>query len=226
LSRSVHTSPRTILAQERVRAPFAYRRVAGVARRYRLLREAKERGITTSGTPSREHGGLNVRGIRITATRAPRGWYYPADRADVARLLRFFGPEISYGLRSVDLIPPHDAPNQLQLGALVVPGQIKLFAQQPSPWMIGGMISIHERERLSRAGAIIEVVGEGLQTIVNWPGDALREFVLFDVLMHEVGHHIVQQYTAKRYGRVMRTKDHEAFADRFARRCRQEYARS
>jgi hypothetical protein len=65
-----------------------------------------------------------------------------------------------------------------------------------------------------------------LQTTVDWPGDTLRDFVLFDVLMHEIGHHIVQQYTGNRAGRVMRTRDHEAFAERFARRCREEFARS
>jgi hypothetical protein len=40
------------------------------------------------------------------------------------------------------------------------------------------------------------------------------------VLMHEVGHHLIQQYKGKRRARVARTRDHEAFADGFARRCR------
>jgi Zn-dependent peptidase ImmA (M78 family) len=48
--------------------------------------------------------------------------------------------------------------------------------------------------------------------------------MLFDVLMHEVGHHVIQQYKGKRPARVARTKDHEALAERFAARCRELYA--
>lgn len=60
--------------------------------------------------------------------------------------------------------------------------------------------------------------------MITWPGDSLREFMLFDVLMHEVGHHWLQQYKGKRPARVVRTREHEAFADEFARRCRLIYA--
>lgn len=56
--------------------------------------------------------------------------------------------------------------------------------------------------------------------IVSWPATTLRDYMLFDVLMHEIGHHLLQQYTGKRMARVARTKDHEAFADLFAQQCR------
>jgi Zn-dependent peptidase ImmA (M78 family) len=45
--------------------------------------------------------------------------------------------------------------------------------------------------------------------------------MLFDVLMHEVGHHLIQHHKGKRQARVARTRDHEAFADAFARRWRE-----
>ena len=48
---------------------------------------------------------------------------------------------------------------------------------------------------------------------------------LFDVLMHEIGHHLIQHYKGKRTVRRARTADHEAFADRFAQRCRLAYRR-
>jgi hypothetical protein len=51
---------------------------------------------------------------------------------------------------------------------------------------------------------------------VDWPGDTLRDFLLFDGLMHEIGHHM----TGKRTARVMRTADHERRADAFATACR------
>ena len=104
-----------------------------------------------------------------------------------------------------------------------MPGRIILYAQPPSPWVLPGGLPAREEERLRRAGAAVERIGGGCQTVVAWPGATLRDFMLFDVLMHEVGHHMVQQYTGKRLARVGRTRDHEAVADRFALQCRRRY---
>jgi hypothetical protein len=48
--------------------------------------------------------------------------------------------------------------------------------------------------------------------------------MLFDGLMHEIGHHLIQQHTGKRTARVMRTGDHERRADAFADACRKTWA--
>jgi Zn-dependent peptidase ImmA (M78 family) len=40
------------------------------------------------------------------------------------------------------------------------------------------------------------------------------------VLLHEIGHHILQQHKGKRRPRIARTRDHEAFAARFAEKHR------
>jgi hypothetical protein len=112
---------------------------------------------------------------------------------------------------------------RLLLGTLLVPGRIVLYDQPPSPWLLPGRLSATEQERLSRAGAVIELAGAGSQTVIVWPGTTLRDFMLFDVLMHEVGHHIIQHYKGKRHVRVVRTKNHETFADHFAHRCRLRY---
>ena len=105
-------------------------------------------------------------------------------------------------------------------GTLIVPGQIVLAAQFIPPWTIAGRLPADAEARLRCAGAIIEPLAGGTQTIVGWPGVTLRDFMLFDVLMHEIGHHIIQHHTGKRRVRIARTKDHEAFADAFARQCR------
>ena len=67
---------------------------------------------------------------------------------------------------------------------------------------------------------MLEIPEGGAHALVSWPGKTLRDFMLFDVLMHEIGHHLIQQYKGKRRARVARTRDHEAFAAHFARRCR------
>jgi hypothetical protein len=46
---------------------------------------------------------------------------------------------------------------------------------------------------------------------------ALRDFIRFDVLLHELGHHVLQ-HSARKVLSVRRTSEHERFADMFARR--------
>jgi hypothetical protein len=226
MGRSVHTRPKRILAAARLRAPYERRGAAGVTRAYRKLRLAKEAGMPETGAERTAVEAPCFRLPRISVAQSADGWHYPIDPADIARLLRFFGPEVIYGLRSISLSPSPAPTKRLRFGSLIVPGEIRLFAQPPPPWLLHGSIPSEEIRRLTRAGAVVNTLGGGLQTVVKWPGDTLRDFFLFDVLMHEVGHHIVQQYTGKRRARVRRTSDHEVFADRFARRCRQEYGRS
>jgi hypothetical protein len=43
----------------------------------------------------------------------------------------------------------------------------------------------------------------------------LRDFMRFDVLLHELGHHVLQ-HRARKIGSVRRRSDHERFAEAFA----------
>jgi len=63
-------------------------------------------------------------------------------------------------------------------------------------------------------------------TLVDWPETTLRRFMLEEVLLHEIGHHVLQQHTGKRPVRIARTRDHEAFAARFAEKQRAALAKS
>jgi hypothetical protein len=165
---------------------------------------------------------------RVIVQRPRSGYSHPASRTEILRLLRFFGEECTYGLRTIELLQGGRASRggSLLLGTLVVPGRIVLYDQPPSPWLLPGSLSAAEQRRLRRAGAKVEMVNEASQAIVSWPGDTLRDFMLFDVLMHEIGHHLLQHYKGKRRERVARTGDHEAFANRFAVRCRLLYRSS
>ena len=70
--------------------------------------------------------------------------------------------------------------------------------------------------RLERAGAVVTRLAEVGATLVDWPLDTLRRFMLEEVLLNELGHHVLQHYKGKRPQRIARTRDHEAFAARFA----------
>jgi hypothetical protein len=161
--------------------------------------------------------------VRVTAARS--GWLHPAGKADILGVLRFFGEAYTYGLRTIMLVPaPEAAPSdRVMLGALHAPGEIRLYDQPVPPWVLPGELASEERGRLERAGALVTTATSGLQTVVRWPGATLRDFMLFDGLMHEIGHHWLQQYRGKRRPQVQRTRDHERFAERFAQRCRRQY---
>lgn len=141
-------------------------------------------------------------------------------------MLQFFGAHCIYGIRAIELVHGHACAQNatLTFGRLIVPGRILLHDQPLSPWVLPGQLSVRAAERMRGAGATVTLVGHGSQTIVAWPDDTLRDFMLFDVLMHEIGHHRIQQYKGNRSARVMRTRDHEASADHFARQCRAQYA--
>lgn len=159
---------------------------------------------------------------RVQEARLPAGLLHPADRADVAGLLRRAGAECTYGLRAVRLaVAPLADGAGLLFGRLIVPGVIVLYAQPVPPWVLPGRLPENAQDRLLQAGAEISGAGGGMQTIVEWPADTLRRFMLFDVLLHELGHHVLQHERRAPAGRIVRTSDHEAFADRFARRWRE-----
>jgi hypothetical protein len=211
VSRSAHTRPRAIRAADRLRAPHAPRRVGDL----HINNAAPDAGDIIPLIP------------RIHVQRPGPGADHPASRADILRVLAFFGPECIYGIRSITLArTPGIVANRVQFGRLIVPGRIVLFAQPASPWVVAGRLPHEAEAHFIHAGAHIGQVANGTQTVVTWPAQSLRDFMLFDVLMHEIGHHRIQHYKGKRTVRVVRTKDHEAFADAFARQCRDRYVRA
>jgi hypothetical protein len=150
------------------------------------------------------------------------GFFHPAGTGDITRLLAFFGPSVSYGLRRVELRQRvGDNRSGLLMAGLMVPGVVVLYEQPRPPWTIAGGLTADSSRRLLRAGAHIRVAAA--LSRVDWPAQTLRDFVLFDGLMHEIGHHMIQHDTGKRAARVMRTADHEQRADAFAAACRRAW---
>jgi hypothetical protein len=159
---------------------------------------------------------------RIVVKRPRQGRFQPLTRTEIVEALHFFGESCVYGLRSISLVggANQSTTDGFVLGAYVTPGRLLLFDQRPLPWQSAQRLSETAIQKLRRAGAIVDVADGGRRTVITWPGDTLRAFLLFDGLMHEIGHHILQHSKGKRYARITRTKDHEELADRFAQRCR------
>jgi hypothetical protein len=225
MSRTKHTDPPRIRAPRRVRAPYEARGHADRSSHRQFARVLKEAGIAPDAAAVSDRAPGPAPLPRVIVKRPRTGWFHPVGRTQILGLLRFFGEECCYGISRIELLQGSGAPrgDGLLFGTLMVPGRIVLYEQPPPPWRLPGRLSAAEQERLRNAGAVVETIDETNQSIVSWPGDTLRDFMLFDVLMHEFGHHLLQHYKGKRRDRIARTHDHEALADRFAARCRALY---
>ena len=133
-------------------------------------------------------------------------------------MLKAVGPAAFYGLRSIELArsPANASISAPVFGRYCAPGRIILFEQPLPPWRVSGLLKGDMARRLERAGAVLTRLTDVGATFVEWPEDALRRFMLEEVLLHELGHHVLQHHKGKRPKRVARTRDHEAFAARFA----------
>jgi hypothetical protein len=220
MSRSLHTDPYALRAARRIVAPHGRRAdEPRVSRRRARLGEAPSTAVP-GATADRGGGPGALVDVRVCPPRP--GFCHPADAHDVARALAFFGPPARYGLRRVEL-RQRVGPDRsgLVVATLQVPGVVVLLEQPRPPWLIAGRLTHDSLQRLRRAGASVTLAAAA--TRIDWPAGALRDYVLLDGLMHEIGHHIIQYGSAKRAARVMRTADHERRADAFAAACRRAW---
>ena len=218
MSRSKHTDPKTIRAARRLRAPREGRGVGDLSRRRELGRN-RQAGAEPGGGKLEENGQLR---LRIVVRESRSGFHHPADKRDVLEMLKAVGPVAFYGLRSIELArsPADSLISMPVFGRYYVPGRIILFEQPLPPWRLPGLLKGDVARRLERAGAVVTRLTDVGATLVHWPHATLRRFMLEEVLLHELGHHVLQHHKGKRPVRVARTRDHESFAARFAEKYR------
>jgi hypothetical protein len=179
------------------------------------------RALKESGLQSiREDGVANRRllGPRIVTRRAGRGFHHPVSKKEVLQLLEAVGPVACYGLRSVEFVRrPRDGNLVVPVfGRYQVPGRLLLYEQPLSPWRLPGLLEASDLRRLKQAGALVTLSPDAGAALVEWPKGTLQRFILEEVLLHELGHHVLQHNKGKRPARIARTRDHERFAATFA----------
>jgi hypothetical protein len=219
VSRSKHTDPRSIRAARRLREPTEPRGAGDLSLRRRCAEKLKDLGVaakSNSKAGPRRHAKLRII-VQVPAS----GFWHPATKNDILEVLRAAGPVALYGLRTVELVrAPSSRVPALVFGRYVVPGKILLYEQPVPPWRLPGVLKHGDARRLKSAGAVVTTQPGAGATLVDWPDQSLKRFMLEEVLLHELGHHVLQQHKGKRPVRIARTKDHEAFAARFAARQR------
>jgi hypothetical protein len=220
VTRSLHTDPPRIRAARRNASARSSRGASEPVQR-RRAQLWKTLGLPPPAVT--DAVGDSAQPVRIRVSRPRPGFVHPLARRQIVDALAYFGPLAGYGLKSVELHHAGDGePGVPILGRLRVPGTVILYEQRASPWTIGGRLSEDSLRRLRDAGAIVDIGPSA--TAIHWPEETLTNFMLFDGLMHEVGHHLIQHHTGKRTARVMRTADHERAAERFAAACRASWA--
>jgi hypothetical protein len=172
----------------------------------------KTAGIFSAQLPDKNGGS----GLRIIIQPPRPGFHHPLGKRDLLEVLNSIGPIARYGLRSIELArtPAGTASSALVLGRYCAPGRIILFEQPFSPWRLNGL-SCTVLRRFECAGAIVTSLSAVGATLVDWPEDTLRQFMLREIFLHEIGHHVLQYYKGKRSERIARTRDHESSANRF-----------
>lgn len=220
MSRSKHTDPKAIRAERRLRAPRDKRGEGDLSLRRRQGRHLRDMGVVSGSAPFTPASAL--RWPRIIVCRPRDGFFHPAARSAVMRVLESIGVEAIYGLRAIEMCHALPAGRDVlpRFGRLCVPGRIVLYEQPLPPWRLSGILAAEDASTLTRNGAILEFHRGAGFTVVEWPGNSLRNFMIIEVLLHEFGHHILQQYKGKRWARIARPCDHEVFARRHVERAR------
>jgi hypothetical protein len=176
--------------------------------------QRKAAGIFSAQPPPNENGRS---GLRIIIQPPHRGFHHPVGKRDLLELLNSIGPIARYGLRSIELArsPAAASSSGLVFGRYCAPGRIMLFEQPIPPWRIPGLLRGAILGQFQRAGAIVTSLHAVGATLIDWPGDTLRQFMLREIFLHELGHHVLQHYKGKRSVRIARARDHESFANLF-----------
>jgi hypothetical protein len=168
-----------------------------------------------------------ARPVRIVEQPPRPGHFHPAGAKHVGNFLGQLGPLANYGLKEIILARcPVANRRRVSFGRYEAPGRVILYEQPSGPWNLEGELDREIRAAFAGAGARIEFDHVCAVTIVTWPAAALRAFMLETILLHELGHHILQQHKAKRPAPAARTRDHEAFAELFVQREQRRIARA
>jgi hypothetical protein len=216
MSRSKHTDPQTIRASRRLRGPFDSRAQGDLSLRRKLGKATLESGSAQLSSP----GTKRIPRLRIITRNPNPGFYHPTKKDEIIRLIEALGPVALYGLRTIEFrrAAAQSGPGKLRFGRYEASGRIVLFEQMKAPWRLPGALKAADESIFKRYGAVVVAKPSARMTVVEWPGDSLKRFMLEEVLLHELGHHVLQYHKGKRSERIARTKDHERFAALFATR--------
>lgn len=162
-----------------------------------------ERGIARSADGTRK--------LPPIITRKPRrGDIHPVAASMLEKFLAGTQTQYLYGLKRIELRARRSGEIGEPFGCYLFRERTIVLYSLPWHWALKRLSAGWERELIAY-GATVE---HGATISVRWASDAANFALWFwdQVVMHELGHHFVEQYRSKN-GRVRSRKAHEALAN-------------
>jgi hypothetical protein len=149
---------------------------------------------------------------RIVNRKPRTGDVHPLTRNQVWYYLLMVPPAYVYGLKAVELRPRKDA-----VGCpygLYSPGEkrIWLYSCPSREWRFSEEIWPRHKGVLTSGAQIVTSENASNDVVVEWNDPIDIELLFVDVLLHELGHHYVNQYKSSR-GKPATHSRNEAVAD-------------
>lgn len=206
MSRSLHTQKLSIRALRRLARPYSRRR--------------EEAALLSGSVRSKL---AVIPRLLIKRQKPLPGMRHLLTSDEIAAFLDWSGPLFRYGLKRICLRQEHALrPEGMVFAEYLLSGEIHLYAVPGSPWRLPFLLQEKDRVAFARYGAQCEFDIEREQTNVHWAEEGLKRFALCEVLVHEIGHHLLQYHKGKRKVQVCRVRDHELRANLQSRRAQKE----
>jgi hypothetical protein len=146
----------------------------------------------------------------ILSRKPRRGDRHPISAQGLKMRLPGVLPQYLYGLRRIELRARRSDRIGEPFGCYLMRERIVVLYSLPMQWKLD-RLSDGWRSQFSAYGAEVCKGDQGIA--VHWTNEACLDLWFWDqVVMHELGHHFVEQYRSKN-GRVRTRKAHEALAD-------------
>jgi hypothetical protein len=206
MSRSLHTQKYSCRAERRLARP--------TSRRSREALHLSGRGAKQVPQASPQ---LNVRLVRPQS-----GYFHPVSPSEIRCFLASIGSLAIYGLRAITLhgeCPWKD--QNILLGEYRLPGEIILYAVPSAPWELDFLPANEDLKAFQRHCQEIQINMRLQRVALHWQPEELRRFYLFEVLAHELGHHLKQYRSGKPSQPCCRLSEHEIWAELFRLRVSQ-----
>lgn len=131
--------------------------------------------------------------------RKPRiGDIHPLTRDQVWNYLLLVPPAYVYGLKAIELRPRKDAVGCPYGLYSSVEKRIWLYSCPAREWHFSEEIWPRHKAVLTAGAQIIASQNAGKDVVVEWNDPIDIELLFVDVLLHEMGHHYINQYRSSR----------------------------
>jgi hypothetical protein len=207
MSRSLHTQKYSCRAERRLVRPTSRR---------------SHEAIQLSGRGTKQFSHLASSQLSVRLVRPQADFFHPVRPSEIRCFLTWLGPHSIYGLSAITLhseCPWRDG--KILLGEYRLPGEIILYAVPKAPWKLDFLPNDEDLKAFQRHCRGMQIDRNLQQVALHWQPEELQRFYLFEVLAHELGHHLKQYRSGKPSLPCCRLSEHEAWAELFRLRVAQ-----